>query len=145
MIVAWDEATFLDMYPQFAQGGAMATSSATLAALFETACTIVDNSDGATIPYDTGMGILARQIVLYALVCHLATLNKWGANGQNGPLSNASEGSVSVGFQAPSYKQGGELATWLRQTPCGQTAWLLISRFAAGPRLYNVPHCHPFG
>lgn len=145
MIVAWDMASFLEMYPQFGAGGALATSDAALAACFETACTIVDNSDGALIPYDADTGVLARKIALYALTCHIATLNKWGANGQNGPLSNASEGSVSVGFQAPSYKQGGDLATWLRQTPCGQTAWLLISRFAAGPRVYNVSHFHPYG
>ena len=145
MQVAWDIASFLEIYPQFGECGAQATPEVALDAFFETACTIIGNGEGAIIPYDPSMGIYARQIALYALVCHLATLNKWGANGQNGPLSNASEGSVSVGFQAPAYKPGGELATWLRLTPCGQTAWLLISRFAAGPRIYNVPHFHPYG
>jgi len=145
MIVEWDIVSFLEMYPQFGEGGALATSYPALAACFEAACAIIDNSEHAIIPYDTDMGVFARKLALYALVCHLATLNKWSANGQNGPLSNASEGSVSVGFQAPAYKQGGDLAVWLRQTPCGQTAWLLISRFAAGPRLYNVSHYHPYG
>ena len=144
-IVAWDIVSFLDMYPQFSECGEMAMSETVLDSLFEVACSIVDNTEGGMIPYDPGNGVKVRKIVLYALVCHLATLNKWGANGQSGPLSNASEGSVSVGFQTASYKQGGELATWLRQTPCGQTAWLLISRFAAGPRLYGVGNYHPYG
>lgn len=145
MVVEWNVTSFLEMYPQFAEGGAIATSSTALGAFFETACSIIDNSADALIPYDTTNGIYTRKIALYALTCHLATLNNWGANGQSGPLSNASEGSVSVGFQAPSYKQGSDLAVWLRQTPCGQTAWLLISRFAAGPRVYTVQHYHPFG
>ena len=139
-VVVWDETTFRGLYPQFAN-----VSSEQLAVQFEAACAIVDNTENGIIPYDPDKGIQIRKIVLYALVCHLTTLQGWGANGQSGPLTNAAEGSVSVGFQAAQYRQGGDLATWLRQTPCGQTAWLLISRFAAGPRLYNVPHFHPYG
>ena len=83
MQVAWDIASFLEMYPQFGECGAQATPEVALDAFFETACTIIGNGEGAIIPYDPSMGIYARQIALYALVCHLATLNKWGANGQN--------------------------------------------------------------
>ena len=144
-VVAWNEADFLAMYPRFAMCGAQAVPSAQLAALFDIACSIVDNTDGSLIPYDPANGIYVRQVVLYALVCHLATLDAWGANGQNGAVASASEGSVSVSFSLPSYQAGGDLATWLRQTPCGQTAWILLSRFAKGGRVYAVKHIHPFG
>lgn len=144
--VAWDAVDFLTFYPQFGNcNSPMYVSTDTLEAYFQTACGIVDNSENSIIPYDPQSGIFVRKIVLYALVCHIAMLNFWAANGQNGAVASASEGSVSASFQAALYKQGGDLAAYLRQTPCGQNAWMLMSRYIAGGRLYTVKHCHPWG
>lgn len=144
-VVVWDIVQFLTAYPQFGDGMPQAVPSDTLAAYFEIACSIVDNTESSPIPYDPADGVYLRQIILFAIVCHLATVNGWAANGQNGPLASANEGSVSVSFQTAQYKGTGDLAVWLRQTPCGQTAWMLLSRYAYGGRLYTVKHCHPWG
>ena len=144
-VVTWDAADFLATYPQYGEGMPSYVPAETLSGYFDVACSIVDNTESSPIPYDPENGVYQRKIVLYALVCHLATVNAWGANGQNGPLASANEGSVSVSFQSAQYKGQSDLAVWLRQTPCGQTAWMLLSRYAYGGRLYTVKHCHPWG
>lgn len=145
-IVAWDVVDFLTYYPRFGVCGASTfVEPETLAAYFEVACSYVDNTADSLIPYDPESGVFIRKILLYAIICHIATLEQWSANGQSGPLASANEGSVSVSFQSAQYKQGSDLAAWLRQTSCGQNAWVLLSRYVSGGRLYRVKHCHPFG
>ena len=42
--------------------------------------------------------VYTRKIALYFALCHLLTIQGWGA-GQTGPITNASQGSVSTAFQ----------------------------------------------
>lgn len=76
------------------------------------------------ISYYFGDLPLAKQENLAMLVlAHLLSLSLRGANGGNGSITNASEGSVSVGF--------GQLknANWWTQTPYGAMFWSLFSRY----------------
>ena len=57
------------------------------------------------------------------VVAHLLSLAKRGANGGVGPVTNASEGSVSVGFQNL------RNANWWTQTPYGAMFWSIFSRY----------------
>lgn len=138
--VEWNETEWRALYPQFST-----VTSEQLSALWKLATTIVDNSEGALIPYDPDHGIYIRQIVLYALMCHLATIATQDQAGQPGTLTNASEGSVSAGFYMPQFPQGGVSAAWYNQTPCGRTVWMLLRRYVLGGRYYSVKNYHPFG
>ena len=138
--VAWEEAVWRDLYPQFS-----AITSAQLSALWEMAVTIVPNTETSVIPYDPDNGVYARRIILYALMCHLATLATWDANGQAGALASASEGSVSASFQMPQYPATSVSAQWYNQTLCGRTAFNLLRSYALGGRYYAVKTFHPYG
>lgn len=143
--VVWNEGAFLAMYPQFAPTAANAPTAEQLSALWEMACTLIDNSEGSLIPYDPDNGVYIRKIALYALVCHLATMATWGANGQSGTITSASEGSVSASFQIPTLPGGGVTAQWYNQTPCGRTVWTLLRRLSLGGIYYGVNNFHPYG
>jgi len=61
--------------------------------------------------------------VLYSkLLAHILALAQRGANGAAGQLINASEGSVSVGFQGLNRLSG----SWFNQTVYGANFWQLI-------------------
>ena len=64
-----------------------------------------------------------KENIAMLVLAHLLSLSLRGANGGNGPITNASEGSVSVGF--------GQLknANWWTQTPYGAMFWSLFSRY----------------
>ena len=138
--VEWNEAEWRVLYPQFAS-----VTSAQLSALWKMATEIISNSEGSPIPYDPSVGIYARQIILYALMCHLATIATQEAAGQPGTLTNASEGSVSAGFYMPQFPAGGVAGAWYNQTPCGRTVWVMLRRFSLGGRYYGMKYIHPFG
>ena len=59
----------------------------------------------------------------------------------SGPLSSATEGSVSVSFSIP--QNIGK--AFYSQTPCGQAFWQAVQPYAAGGRYYAVRHWHPWG
>lgn len=139
--VAWDETTWRELYPQFCN----TVSSEQLTLLWQMAVTIVDNGEGSPIPFDPANGVYLRRFILYALVCHLATMATWDANGQNGALASASEGSVSASFVMPQFPSDGVSSAWYNQTPCGRTAWMLLRRFSLGGRYYGVQPFHPYG
>ena len=138
--VTWDEAEWRALYPQFAT-----VTSEQLTVLWRMATSIIDNTEGAFIPYDPANGIYARQIILYALMCHLATIATQDAAGQPGTLTNATEGSVSAGFYMPTFPAGGVSAAWYSQTPCGRTVWMMLRRFSLGGRYYGMHYVHPYG
>lgn len=139
-VVVWDEADFLAFYPRFV--GKFTPEQ--FAALWETACTLVDNTPDSPLPCDPGNGVHVRKIALYALVCHLATMSLWEA-GQAGPVSSATEGSVSASFRLPELPGGGAAAQWYHQTPCGRTAWMFLRKWSLGGRYYDVRRHHPYG
>ena len=140
-VVEWNEVDFLALYPQFA--GKFTPEQ--LSALWEMACTLVDNTPDSPVPYDPDNGVYVRKVVLYAVVCHLATMSLWGGSGQSGPVTSASEGSVSASFQIPTLPGGGVTAQWYNQTPCGRTAWMFLRRLSLGGRYYGVRNFHPYG
>lgn len=150
-VVTWDEAAWREAYPQFnvavtddegnviTAAGAMPMTSGQLAAMWMQAVTLVDNSPGAVIPYDAEKGVEVRKVVLWALMCHLATLAYWQSQGQTGPMTNASEGSVSAGFAQ--LQNWGK--PWWNQTQCGQTAWAIMMQYTMGGRYYGITYRHP--
>lgn len=125
------------MYPRFTQG---IISDAELRQAFDVACLILDNTNASPVPYDPDKDVFARRTLLYLLVCHLATMALWPA-GQSGPMSNATQGSVSVGFSIPSHLNG----QYFQNTPCGQTFWQAIQRYLSGGRYFPAHHYHPWG
>lgn len=138
--VEWNEAEWRALYPQFT-----AITSEQLTALWRMATSIIDNTEGTQIPYDPDNGIFVRQIILYALMCHLATIATQDQAGQPGTLTNASEGSVSAGFYMPQFPGGGVAGAWYNQTPCGRTVWMMLRRYSLGGRYYPMKYFHPFG
>lgn len=138
--VDWSESEWRVTYPQFAN-----VTSDQLSSLWQMAISIVDNSESTIIPYDPTHNVFVRKIILYALVCHLATIATQDQSGQPGTLTNASEGSVSAGFYMPQFPAGGVSAAWYNQTPCGRMAWMMLRRFSLGGRYYPMKYFHPFG
>ena len=143
--VVWDESAWRAVYPQFDEGQPWYCTSAQLSGLWQIAVTLVDNSDGAAIPYDPSAGVYIRQILLWALMCHLATLAWQGRQGQYGTLASAAEGSVNASFQLPQLPVQGVTGAWYGLTACGLMAWTLLRRYALGGVSYKPPHYHPWG
>lgn len=141
-VVVFDPQAFLEAYPRFRnpQTGEPLLTDAQLQQAFDVACLLLDNTDASLVPYDPDKDIMIRKTLLYLLVCHLATLALWPV-GQSGPMSNATEGSVSVGFSLP--QSTGK--AFYNQTPCGQTFWQAMQPYVAGGRYYAAKHYHPWG
>lgn len=84
----------------------------------------------------------ANQTILYAALCHLATLQTNGMT-QPGRVSSANQGSVSVGFEnihVNSYN-----GQWWSQTKCGSLFWVLTTKYRVGCKLYVGSNYHPWG
>ena len=143
--VVWDESAWRAVYPQFDEGQPWYCTSAQLSGLWQIAVTLVDNSDQAAIPYEPSKGVYTRQILLWAIMCHLATLAWQGRQGQYGMLNSATEGSVTASFQMPQLPQMGVTGAWYALTPCGLMAWTILRRYALGGVSYKPPHYHPWG
>lgn len=106
---------FIAQYPAFAN----APPEATLQAYFDIAGETYLRNDG------TGRvrSVPAQTALMYMLVAHLAQLFT-GANGDDpsglvGRISNATEGSVTVGLDYPSTPGN----AWFVQTPYGAAFW----------------------
>ncbi|HHQ6627104.1 TPA: DUF4054 domain-containing protein [Serratia fonticola] len=136
-IVTFDSDEFLAIYPRFA--GVL--SPAQLQNAFDVACLVLDNSEGSIVPYDPANGVNERKTLLYLLTCHIATVAVWGINGQAGPTSSASEGSVSVSFAVPDAAS----SSWFKATPCGQMYWQATRKYVVGGRYIAKRYYHPFG
>lgn len=137
MIVVFNITEFRAFYPKFTDEQ---ITDEQLINLFQLACTFIDNTDSSRFPYDPERNVHTRKQLLYLLVCHLATMELWGA-GQAGPLTSATQGSVSVGFQ--SVDMWGQ--SWFSQTPCGRTLLMMLQPYALGGRIFTTPHFHPYG
>lgn len=76
------------------------------------------------------------QLALNLMTAHLAaTFAKLGdgsaaSGGVGGPITSASEGSVSVSMQAPPSKSGWQY--WLSTTPYGLQLWAFLSTLLVG-------------
>ena len=75
------------------------------------------------------------QLALNLMTAHIVQLRVMALSKDNssmptGVLTSASEGSVSVSFSPPPFKNG--LETWLAMTPYGLELWALLSMAIAG-------------
>ena len=138
-VVTFSPADFRQDFPQFADP--VKYPDRRLQSSFNTAATLLDNSEASPVPYDPGRGELTRETMLHYLTCHLLTLAGWAADGRSGPISNASEGSVSVGFAVPQVADD----NYYLQTPCGQTYWQMSLPYRVGGRYHPVKPYHPWG
>jgi len=135
-IVLFDSDEFTAIYPRFAN----VLTPSQLENAFDTACLMLDNTNGSVVPYDPDNGVKDRKTLLYMLTCHLATVALWG-NGQTGPVSSASEGSVSVSFAVPDAAS----TSWFKSTPCGQAYWQATRKYVVGGRYIAQKYHHPWG
>lgn len=126
-VVTFDITAFRAAYPNFST-----VTDDQLTAFFNVAEMILDNTTASRVS-DTD----ERRILLWMLVCHLATLSLRG-NAAVGAISSASEGSVSTSFaQLPITNA----SWWYLQTPCGATYWQATAKYRQGGR-YFVYHYH---
>lgn len=118
--VTFDIAKFRAFYPEFAT-----VADAKLQAYFDrAAATLLDNTDCSQIPD------AVRLEFFNMLVAHYAALHD-GVNGQPasgivGRVSNATEGSVSVGT---AYAAAVGSRAWFDQTPYGAEYWQATAQF----------------
>lgn len=124
-VVEFDIDEFRAIYPHFAE-----VSDEQLRFFFSIAEVILDNSENSRIT-----DLKERKLLLYLLVCHMATLFLRGT--MTGNISSATEGSVSASFG--SYELGN--GKWFGQTPCGALFWQLTGKYRAGGRYYAYQCC----
>lgn len=125
-VVDFDIAEFREQYPQFSE-----ITDGQLTSFFAIAGQIINNSDSSWVT-----DVDERKILLYLLVCHMATLALRGDI--TGNITSASQGSVSSGFG--SYDLGS--GKWFGQTPCGAAFWQLTGKYRAGGRYYAYQRCN---
>lgn len=123
MVVIFDVSLFRQQRPQF--GDITKYSDTFLQNCFDEATLICNNTDASIVPYSPSNNINDRQILLYLLTCHIATL---ATSGQVGSITSATEGSVSAGFYIDQRKG----AAWFTQTQCGYTCWQMIQKYRLG-------------
>lgn len=70
-----------------------------------------------------------KKLALQLLICHMCSIV---SRQMVGTVTNASEGSVSVGTQIPPNLS----RSWLCTTPCGLILWQLFSKYQKGIRWY---------
>jgi len=130
-IVTFDVAAFKVRYPEFS-----AVADAKLAACFTEATLYLSNSDNSPVT-----DIIRRALFLNMLTAHIAyiggSLNADSMPNPVGRVSNASEGSVSVGLD---YATPGT-AAWFTMSQYGAAFWQATSslrgfRYIAQPTRY---------
>lgn len=108
---AFDKASFIAVFPDFANTSDAQFSFYTVEAknMFDPGKYGITDTDFINVLYSK-------------LLAHLLALAQRGANGAGGQLINASEGSVSVGFQGLNRQSG----LWFNQTVYGANFWQLV-------------------
>ena len=130
--MVWDYAWFQRRFPEISEW----CSPDQAEGYFDFATSLLDNRDsGGTRPFCTALqnspitDIPTRQRLLGLLTAHIATLfapiNGIASPTLVGRITNASEGSVSVGVDFPS-DPGAE---WFTQTKYGAMFWQLTKRY----------------
>ena len=82
------------------------------------------------------------QPILYAALCHLATLETNGLD-QPGRVTSAGQGSTSASIEA--LQANSEVGQWWYQTKCGALFWMMTKRYRVGCRFYRGSNYHPWG
>jgi hypothetical protein len=120
--VVFDVSEFRVLYPQFSE-----TAEETLELYFRAACLLLDNTKNSLV-----QDIDERKLLLYMLVCHIATLKQ---NGDIlvGAVTSAAQGSVNVSVTPLNN------ANWYTQTQCGAMFWAATAKYRMGMR-YRAYH-----
>ena len=122
-VVSFDYVEFIKLYPEFT-----AVSQTVAESKFNLACLILTNTPASIV-----RDLKEREQLLYLLTAHILFLQKRG-NGNVGSISNAHEGSVSVG-----YASLGRLGqTYFGQTQYGLLFWEMVKKYMSG---FYVPEC----
>lgn len=138
-IVVFDQVKFLQRYPEFAPTVAAYPTSAQ--DCFDEACLYLLNTDASIVPAPS-----PRTQLLNMLTAHILFLN-FGANGQAAPqtvgrISNAGEGSVSVGLDmGPTTDQ----EAWYNQTKYGAAYWRASAAYRSAYYFPPTPRPSCFG
>ena len=131
-IVTFDLTTFRAIYPQFSN-----VSDTLLPYIFQEAELYLNNTE-----YSLVIDSSKRELLLYMLMAHICYIQYGDANGNGGSglvgrLSNATEGSVSVG----SVLDGNtNISPWYTQSPYGLSFWQAtkvyrMAQYYPGPRI----------
>lgn len=126
MVVVFDPQEFLALYPQFQN----VFNTAQLTQFFKVACMLCNNTENSPVA-----DLEERKMLLYMLVCHIATLMQRGT-AMPGLITSATEGKVSVGLQAYSNNPN-----WYNQTQCGSMYWLATAKYRVGMRYVRWIPC----
>lgn len=140
--VTFNYALWIARYPEFV------AVTEPVAQLYFNEATLYHRNDGTGPIADDDFQLM----LLNMLTAHIAALNALGADGQLvsplvGPITNATEGSVSVGVQ-PFAAYGTQL--WLVTTKYGSSYWFAMApyrtaRYIPGyPRQFNPPYARVF-
>lgn len=116
-VVVFDPAEFRLLYPS------ITATDEQLEMYFAMAETFLDNTECSIVK-----DLDARKTMLYLLVAHIALLSQQAENGNPvvGRISNATEGTVSVGLD---YGTMGNNERWYLQTPWGAMYWQLTKKY----------------
>lgn len=116
-VVVFDPAEFRLLYPS------ITATDEQLEMYFAMAETFLDNTECSIVK-----DLDARKRLLYLLVAHIGLLNTMaeGGNPVVGRISNATEGTVSVGLD---YGTMGNNERWYLQTPWGAMYWQLTKKY----------------
>lgn len=116
-VVVFVPAEFRLLYPS------ITATDEQLEMYFAMAETFLDNTECSIVK-----DLDARKTMLYLLVAHIALLNKMAEKGNPvvGRISNATEGTVSVGLD---YGTMGNNERWYLQTPWGAMYWQLTKKY----------------
>lgn len=83
----------------------------------------------------------ANKAAIYALTAHLLFMASQGASGASGPMTSASEGSVSVGWASVQITR----TSWYQQSPYGQLFWQIMAPCRVGGCQFTPRNYHPWG
>jgi hypothetical protein len=135
VIVNFDYNSWIARYPEFGPNGAQPVSS-TLAGLYFNEATLYSANNGSGPVRDA----TTQSMLLNMMTAHIAALNAPLANGQPasslvGRISNATEGSVTLGIENQ-YPPGSP--QWFQQTKYGAAWWAATAqyrtmRYTVGP------------
>jgi hypothetical protein len=127
VVVQPNYAAFTARYPEFASPGGAQPVSSDLYQAYWNEATLYQANDGAGPINDCARALMLMNM----LVAHIASLNAPNANGTSasntvGRVSNASEGSVSVGLDNQ-YPPG--TPQWYQQTKYGSAWWAATAQY----------------
>lgn len=116
-VVVFDPSEFRLLYPS------ISATDEQLEMYFAMAETFLDNTECSIVK-----DLDARKTMLYLLVAHIALLSQQAESGNPvvGRISNATEGTVSVGLD---YGTMGNNERWYLQTPWGAMYWQMSKKY----------------